>query len=102
MGTHTFFEYDLPLDMEQFTVDNRVLADALKAEGVPCSPSYLPKPIYMYDVVAKTYPVTLDMCPNAVKACASMLYIPWTEKHTLQHAEDLSKAIHKVLSYYHR
>ena len=102
MGTHTFFEYDLPLDMEQFSVDNKVLADALKAEGVPCSPSYLPKPIYMYDVVAKAYPVTLNMCPNAVKACASMLYIPWTEKHTLQHAEDLSKAIHKVLSYYHR
>lgn len=102
MGTHTFFEYNLPLDMEQFTVDNRVLADALKAEGVPCSPSYLPKPIYMYDVVAKTYPVTLDMCPNAVKACASMLYIPWTEKHTIRHAEDIAEAIHKVLCYYHR
>lgn len=102
MGTHTFFEYDLPLDMSQFTADNKVMAEALRAEGVPCAPSYLPKPIYMYDVVAKTYPVTYDMCPNAAKACASMLYIPWTEKHTLVHAEDISRAIHKVLGYYHK
>lgn len=101
-GKHTFFEYDLPLDMSQFTVSNKVLADALTAEGIPCSPSYLPKPIYMYDVVAKTYPVTLDMCPNAVKACASMLYMPWTEKHTVEHAEDISRGIHKVLDYYHK
>lgn len=100
VGYHTFFEYDLPLDMERFSVDNKVLAEAIRAEGVPCSPSYLPKPIYMYDVVSKVYPVTLDMCPNAVKACAGMLYIPWTEKTTRQHAEDISKAIHKVLAYY--
>lgn len=102
MGAHTFFEYDLPLDMDQFTVDNKVLAAALHAEGVPCAPGYLPHPIYMYGVVAKTYPVALDMCPNAVKACASMLYIPWTEKHTLRHAEDIARAVHKVLGYYHR
>ena len=100
IGTHTFFEYDLPLRMEYFTADNKTMAEALKAEGVPCAPSYLPKPIYMYDVVAKAYPVTLDMCPNAVKACASMLYIPWTEKTTRKHAEDISAAIHKVLGYY--
>lgn len=102
VGYHTFFEYNLPLDMDQFSVDNKVLAAAVTAEGVPCSPSYLPKPIYMYDVVAKAYPVTLDMCPNSVKACASMLYIPWTEKHTLQHAEDIFEAIRKVLAYYHK
>ena len=56
----------------------------------------------MYDVVTQKYPVTLDMCPNAVKACGSMLYLPWTEKHTIQHAEDIFKAIQKVLTYYHK
>ncbi len=101
-ATHTFFEYNLVLDMEQFKVDNKVLAQAITAEGVHCSPSYLPQPLYMYDVVAKRYDVRFDQCPNAVKACASMLYIPWTEKTTCRHAEDISTAIHKVLSYYHR
>lgn len=101
VGTHTFFEYALPYETSQFKVDNKVLADAITKEGVHCSPSYLPKPLYMYDVVSKAYPVTLDMCPNAVKACQSMLYIPWTEKTTRKHAEDISKAIHKVLEYYH-
>ena len=102
VGFHTFFEYPLPLDMSQFKVDSKTLADAITAEGVYCAPSYLPKPIYMYDVVTQKYPVTLDMCPNAVKACGSMLYLPWTEKHTIQHAEDIFKAIQKVLTYYHK
>ncbi len=101
-GFHTFFNYDLPLDPDAFTVDNRVLAEAITAEGVQCFPSYIPHPIYMYDVVAKAYPVSLDMCPNAVKACYSMLYIPWTEKTTIKHAEDIHAAIRKVLDYYHK
>ncbi|MDR1519926.1 MAG: DegT/DnrJ/EryC1/StrS family aminotransferase [Planctomycetota bacterium] len=99
-GFHTFFNYDLPIDPDAFTVDNRVLAKALTAEGVTCYPSFIPQPIYMYDVVAKNYPITLDMCPKAVKACYSMLYIPWSEKTTVKHAEDIGKAIKKVLHYY--
>lgn len=98
--THTFFEYNLVIDPDAFTVDNKVLANAITSEGVHCSPSYLPKPLYMYDVVAKKYDVKPDMCPNAVKACSSMLYIPWTEKTTCQHALDISVAIHKVLGFY--
>lgn len=101
-GTHTFFNYDLPIDAAAFTVDNRDLAQAITAEGVACYPSYLPKPIYMYDVVAKTYPVAPDMCPNALKACSSMLYIPWTEKTTVKHAEDIFAAIKKVLDFYRK
>jgi dTDP-4-amino-4,6-dideoxygalactose transaminase len=100
IGTHTYFNYNLPFNPEAFSVDSKTLAQAVTAEGVPCYPGYIPQPIYMYDVVAKTYPVTPDMCPNAVKACASMLYIPWTEKTTLQHAQDIFKALKKVLVFY--
>lgn len=100
MGTHTFFEYNLSFDPQAFSVDNKTLSQALNAEGIPCSPSYLPQPIYMYDVVTKNYDVRLEQCPNAVLACQSMLYIPWTEKHTLEHAQDISAALHKVLGYY--
>lgn len=117
-GTHTFFEYPLPIEPDKFTVGNDVLAQAITAEGVHCSASYLPKPIYMYDVVykqvthAKTrcpfvcnnypveYKISEDMCPNALKACKSMLYIPWCEKTTIAHAEDIACAIRKVLEFY--
>lgn len=117
-GWHTFFEYPLTIDTDKFAVDNKILAQAITAEGVHCSPSYLPKPIYMYDVVnlketynstacpfvCHHYPVEYktyeDMCPNAVKACKSMLYIGWTEKTTIEHAEDIAKAIRKVLEHY--
>ena len=117
-GTQTFWEYALPIDPDRFNVDNNILAQAITAEGVRCSPSYLPKPLYMYDVIYKKltygntscpficnhYPVEYriyeEMCPNAVKACKSMLYIPWTEKTTKTHAEDIANAIRKVLEYY--
>ena len=102
IGEHTFFNYILPIDADVFTADNKTLAKALTAEGVLCAPSYIPHPIYMYDVVAKAYPVTLEMCPNAAKACKSMLYIHWTEKTTLEHAGDIFKAIGKVLAYYRK
>jgi len=99
-GVHTFFNYVLPFDPAAFSADCATLAEAVTGEGVYCAPSYIPKPIYMYDVVAKTYPVTPDMCPNAVKACAGMLYIPWTEKTTVQHAQDIFKALKKVFTFY--
>lgn len=119
-GLHTYFEYPLTIDTDKFTVGNDVIAKAITAEGVRCSPSYLPKPIYMYDTVYKQvthgatacpfkcphypveYQVTENMCPNAVKACKSMLYIPWTEKTTVEHADDIAKAIKKVLYHFMR
>jgi len=102
MGTQTFFEYALPFDPEQFTTDIKTLAKAVTAEGVKCSPSYLPHPIYMYDVVTHNHHVELNMCPHAVEACQRMLYIPWCEKTTKANAEDISRALHKVLEYYHK
>lgn len=115
---HTFYEYPLPFDPDYFSVGNDILAKAITAEGVACSPSYLPQPLYMYDVVYKQktfgktgcpfvchhnpnkYEIYEDMCPNAVKACKRMLYIPWSEKTTKAHAEDIAAAIRKVLEHY--
>ncbi len=100
LGTQTFFEYALAFDPEKFTAGNKEMAAALVAEGMACAPGYLPHPIYMYDVVTHNHHMELGMCPNAVEACKHMLFIPWSEKHTKQHAEDISKALHKVLGSY--
>lgn len=119
-GKHTYYEYPLPYDPEKFDASIEEIAEALTAEGVKTAPSYLPFPIYMYDVVYKksTYNTTRcpyscpmrpqeieyseKMCPIAVKACKSMLYIPWNEKITEENVKDMSKAVHKVLMSYHK
>ncbi len=119
-GECTYYEYALTIDPEAFTVSNKVLAEALTAEGVKTAPSYLPKPIYMYDAVFKqiTYgrfacpydckhyrePVvyTEDMCPVAWEACRSMLFIPWNEKMTEKNALDIAEAVTKVLTHYQK
>lgn len=98
---NTYYEYALTIDPEQFQVSNQVLAEALTAEGVVTAPSYLPNPIYIYDLVtSRTGKIADDFCPVAVQACKSMLYIPWNEKMTETHAEEIGTAIKKVLAYY--
>ena len=117
---NTYYEYPLTIDPEMFTADNKVLAEALTAEGLKTAPGYLPKPIFMYDSVfpKKTYETSkclnncnrydletnydIDMCPIAKKACESMLYIPWNEKITQDHVRDIAAAIRKVLTYYQK
>jgi perosamine synthetase len=100
---NTYYEYALTIDPEQFQVSNQVLAEALTAEGVKTAPSYLPYPLYRYDLVtSRTGKIADDFCPVAVQACKSMLFIPWNEKMTETHAEDIAAAIKKVLAYYNK
>lgn len=117
-GRCTYYEYALPIEPDRFSVSSEIIAQALTAEGVKTAPGYLPQPIYMYDMVWKqiTYgkkkcpyncahypqPVqyTPDMCPVAVEACQSMLFIPWNEKITVDMARDIGGAIRKVLTHY--
>jgi len=117
---NTYYEYALGIEPDKFTGGNRTLAAALTAEGVKTAPSYLPTPIYMYDVIAKqeTYGNThcpfscpqfpempafsADMCPTAVAACRSMLFIPWNEKLQETHVADIAAAIRKVLQHFAR
>ncbi|MBP1933329.1 DegT/DnrJ/EryC1/StrS family aminotransferase [Ammoniphilus resinae] len=98
---NTYYEYALTIEPKQFKVSNQVLARALTAEGVQTAPGYLPYPIYMYEVIKnKVQSFDVDLCPVANQACQSMLFIPWNEKLTDQHVEDIAAAIRKVLMYY--
>lgn len=115
---NTYYEYALTFNPDIYTVSNTTLARALTEEGVYTAPGYLPKPIYMYDVVLKgrTYGNThcpfdcnkfsaevqysSNMCPVSVEACKRMLFIPWNEKLTEKNVEDIAVAIRKVLLYY--
>lgn len=98
---NTYYEYALTIDPDQFKVNTIVMAEALTAEGLKTEPGYLPKPIYMYDLVTnRVGPLEEDMCPVSVRANKGMLYMPWNEKITAQHVEDIAKAIRKVLLHF--
>jgi dTDP-4-amino-4,6-dideoxygalactose transaminase len=98
---NSYYEYALTIDPEQFRVSNKVMAEALTAEGVKTTPSYLPYPIYRYDLITQRVgKIEEDLCPVAVQACKSMLYIPWNEKITNAHVDDIAAAIKKVLTYF--
>lgn len=98
---NTYYEYALTIDPQQFKVNNEVLAKAITMEGVPATPGYLPKPIYMYSLVRdRVGAFKNDDCPIATAACKSMIYIPWNEKITVQHVADIAEAILKVLRYF--
>lgn len=115
---HTYFAYSFTVDIDKFTIDYKSLVDAISAEGVKIFPSFLQKPLYMYDIIinGKTYgntkcPFTCEkfpkrimykenLCPVAERACKCNMYMVWNEKITEEHARDIAKAIRKVLLYY--
>lgn len=115
---HTYFAYSFTIDPDKFTTGNKGLADAISAEGVKMSPSYLPQPLYMYDYLinkktygdtqcpfdCEKYPVKVeykeDICPVAVEASKRGMFMLWNEKMSEENVRDIAKAIRKVLHYY--
>lgn len=117
---HTYFAYQFIIDPGQFTVDRDTLVRAICAEGLPILPSYLPMPLYRYDFLQnlKMYnstrcPVvcgyydgqadyTKTVCEQGEMACKVGFFMQWNEKITVLQAQDMGRAIAKVMRFYHR
>jgi perosamine synthetase len=115
---NTYFAYSFTINPDKFTTDNEGLAKAINAEGVGIIPSYLPKPLYLYDPLIKgeTYNNTKcpfscrsfpteskyedNLCPVAEQACRCGMFYLWSEKINEEQGTDIGKAIKKVLAYY--
>jgi len=115
---HTYFAYSFTIDPKKFKIDNKKLAEAITAEGVKIFPSYLPKPLYLYDPLlkSKTYGNTKcpfncinysveanykeGICPVAEEASMRGMFILWNEKISEDQGNDMGNAIKKVLTYY--
>ncbi|NOZ20624.1 MAG: DegT/DnrJ/EryC1/StrS family aminotransferase [Planctomycetes bacterium] len=106
-----------------FRVDAAIrdqFAKALNGEGVPCSAGYIPKPVYLYDVLRekKTYgdshfpygyapfrdpdneiEYTEGLCPVTERALKEMIRISLNEFWTEQHVRDAACAICKVAEH---
>jgi perosamine synthetase len=88
---------------------------ALKAEGIPCSAPYIPRPLYLVPVLAegRTYgtsrfpltspPARIEhhyvegMCPNAERLLyRTLLALAWNENYSDADVDDIATAVRKV------
>jgi len=117
-ATHTYWKYVVRADISRFSVDMQGIADALKAEGIQSWAGYTKVPIYHYDVLTvprtfgnsgwpisgvtgKKYTYGPGLCPNAEKVLTEMIVLPWSERYTDQHLQDLAAGLGKVFGHYY-
>jgi Predicted pyridoxal phosphate-dependent enzyme apparently involved in regulation of cell wall biogenesis len=111
---HTYWKYPFKVDMSSIKADMDTIAEALKAEGLPCWAGYTKVPIYMYNVLTipytygkSGYPFVNNgykygegLCPKAEKDLKEMIVVPFCEGYKPEHIELIAKAVKKVLDYY--
>jgi len=106
------------LEEKEFGASRDVFLEALTAEGIPCSGSHVPEPIYRYGVLKNLnafpgcqYPFrSVDFnsdysyedpdCPNAQKLLDKTVKIVINEFYSDEDVEDICKAIRKIAGYY--
>ena len=114
----SYWFYLFRLEEYTFGVSRDSFVDALNAEGIPCSGSHTPVPVYEYGVFknlnafpGSKYPfVSKDLennysydnpeCPNTQKLLDKTVKIVINEFYSDEDIQDICKAIHKIANYY--
>lgn len=91
--------YVLRINPERLTCDRRQFFDALRAENIVPQVHYLP--VYMHSYYEKLGYVR-GLCPNAEKYYEESLSIPLYYSLTDREAEDVIRAVKKVVDFYRR
>lgn len=117
---HSYFFYPIHVEVARFKVPVLKLALAIRAEGIPIDPGYLPFPIYGYDMIRKkrTYGTSEcpfgcpkygreieyseGLCPKAEASCKQSLAMSWNERFTEEDLRDMARGIERVANYYIR
>ncbi len=115
-GLHTYWLFPLRMDEEKFGMSNERFAEAVRAEGAPCSAGYIGYPIFMYEALRRkqVYGDTLfpfdsqeygsdhevpyqpGYCPEAEKALDEMACL-WVNQHfTEKDVQDMAEIVHKI------
>ncbi len=119
-GRHVYWHYMLRIDEKTLGATRVHFAEALSAEGIPCTAGYIPTCLYEYPLfknktiypnsrfplesreLAKTYSYSAGLCPQAEEILASCVVLPCSECYTDDDVNDIIDAITKVATYYHR
>ena len=117
----SYWQYPVKVDTEKLGVSLQEFAEALRAEGIPCSATYIGEPMYLKKPLrekrtfAKTgFPLADNplygrpieyregLCPHAEKALKQLIVIPWNEFYTPEDVDDIAEALEKLTKYYAR
>ena len=110
----TYWFYALRAVEAETGVHPRRFAEAIRAEGIPCSYQYIGKPIFLYEALRRKriygtsdYPFSLQdpahavryeegECPNCEAALNEMLTVPLHENFGEPELQSIADAFHKV------
>jgi len=110
-----YWTYFVRANPEETGVPASRIAEAVRAEGIPCGYQYIGKPIFMYEAIRRkrvygtsTFPFSLQSpenvqvfdegaCPNCERFLDELLNIPIHENHTGEDLRDIAKAFEKVI-----
>ena len=117
----TYWFYMLRIDEAKAGADRDQFADALTAEGIPCSKGYIPTCVYsnemfshrnIYDgtkcplecplYVTHKPDYHVGLCPNAEAILQTAIRLNVNEFYTAQDADEVVRAIRKVADYYRK
>jgi len=115
---HSYWSFPIRVDQEVLRVTRDEFLKALIGEGIPAGGPWPGKPLYLYDSLAQKiafgaskvpWSLTGDgrkieygegPCPNAELAEKELITIHINEFYRENDIEDISKAVHKVATYY--
>lgn len=119
-GKHVYWHYMLRIDEKELGASRDQFAEALNAEGIPCTAGYIPTCIYEYplfknkniysnspfplesDEFDLNYTYKAGLCPQAEEILASCVVLPCHETYTDSDIQDIVTAIGKVANHYHQ
>ncbi len=117
-GKSSYWFYMLRVEEETLGISRDQFAEALAAEGIPCTKGYIPKPVYLTKIFQKktVYPhfrwpedfpqyakdveYPAGLCPNAEEILRTAVVLRVNEFFTQQDQEDTIRAIRKVATYF--
>lgn len=115
---HSYWFYLFRIDLDRCSVDRDTFTEALRAEGVPARPGYIPKLVYHYRVFQNhnffggTWPARdlgLTMmdyrevhCPVAEKIVEDAVFLPLSETMSDDYLDKIARAIRVIASRYIR
>ncbi len=115
---HSYWLYPFTLDKSFVKASPQEFAEALAAEGIPCSSGYIKKPLYLFPILkekrtygnshcpfdCKFYGKEIEYkegdCPNAEGILKELLTLPINEFYEDSDVEDIARATKKVATFY--
>ena len=97
---HSYWFFALRV-LPEFGMSPDQFAEALSAEGIPCSAHYIGIPIYRFDlwqkpVLGRRFHFNEHECPNAEDALAHVVQIGWNENYADDVPDDVARAVRKI------